>query len=598
LNTMSDVSFSSLLRGAFSPKIVQVFKSGYTRQMFVKDLFAGLTVGVVALPLALAFAIGAGATPAQGLYTAMIAGFVIALFGGCRYQVSGPTGAFVVVIAGVILQHGMGGLLTATLLAGIILVVLGVSGLGKLIKYIPYPVTTGFTTGIGLIIAGGQLKDFLGLQVPHPSPDFFGRIGEVVRYAPTLSLTTLAAGAGTIAIIILIRKLAPRIPSAVTAVALGTAVVWIFKVPIETVGSKYGQIPSGFPSLVLPDFRFETIRAVFPSAVTIALLGSIESLLSAVVADGMTGDHHDANTELTAQGIGNIVVSFFGGIPATGAIARTATNIKSGAQSPVSGVIHALVLLLFALFLSPVASAIPLASLSAVLLMVAWDMSDLSRFANMKRAPKSDLLVMVATFALTVAVDLTVAVEVGLLLAVFLFLRRISETSGISSIRAVLESDRVEGGVDLEALDKKTVPAGCEVYEIEGPFFFGTADRLQEALAEIKKPPKAFILRMRKVPAVDATGLNALAAFEKRCGKYNTVLILSGVMEQPRNALEKFGLTEAIGEENILDNIDSALARAAEVLAERNVEKGKTSAKHGEGEGYLRYGPKGIRKRR
>jgi len=568
---MSESTFSSLLRGKFSPKLFEVLKSGYTRPMFIKDLFAGLTVGVVALPLALAFAIGAGATPAQGLYTAMIGGFVIALLGGCRYQVSGPTGAFVVIIAGVILQHGMGGLLTATLLAGIILVILGLSGLGKLISYIPYPVTTGFTTGIGLIIAGGQVKDFLGLQVPNPSPEFFGRIGEVIRYAPTISPITLAIGAGTMAIIILIRKLVPRIPAAVTAVALGTAAVWIFKIPVETIGSKYGQIPSGFPSMILPDFSLATIRAVLPSSITIALLGSIESLLSAVVSDGMTGDRHDAGTELAAQGIGNIVVSFFGGIPATGAIARTATNIKNGAQSPVAALVHAIVLLMFALFLSPAASAIPLACLSSVLLIVAWDMSELHRFFRMRKAPKSDLLVMLTTFVLTVAIDLTVAVEVGMLLAIFLFLRRTSETSGVSSLRDALESDHIVGSEDPEATGKKIVPAGCEIYEIDGPFYFGTADRLQEALAEMQKPPKVFILRLRKVPAIDATGLNALAAFARRCKRNGTALILSGVREQPRNALEKVGLIEAIGDRNCLETIDEALVRASKILVSKEL---------------------------
>ncbi len=557
--------------------------------MFVKDLFAGLTVGVVALPLALAFAIGAGATPAQGLHTAMIAGFLIAVLGGCRYQVSGPTGAFVVIIAGIILKHGMGGLLTATLLAGVILVILGVSGLGKLIKYIPYPVTTGFTTGIGLIIAGGQIKDFLGLRVPHPSAEFFERIVEVFRYGSTLSPTTLAVGAGTMAVIILIRKLAPRLPAAVTAVALGTAAVWILKIPVETVGSKYGQIPGGFPALVLPDFSPATIRAVFPSAITIALLGAIESLLSAVVSDGMTGDNHDAGTELTAQGVGNIVVSFFGGIPATGAIARTATNIKNGAQSPVSAIVHSIVLLLFALFLSPAASAIPLASLSAVLLVVAWDMSELHRFLNMRKAPRSDLAVMLATFLLTVLIDLTVAVEVGMLLAVFLFLRRTSETSGISSIREMLESESRSDAGASETLGRKSVPAGCEVYEIEGPFYFGTADLLQDTLDQMGKPPKAFLLRMRKVPAVDATGLNALRAFSRRCRKHGTELILSGVREQPRKALENFGLLKEIGEANVLDNMDDALARAGEVLA--NLEK---SGKGGGERTGSRPGPKGI----
>ena len=535
--------------------------------MFFKDLAAGLTVGVVALPLAMAFAIGAGASPVQGLHTAIIAGFLTALLGGSGYQVTGPTGAFVVIISGVIVRHGMGGLITATLLAGIILVILGLSGLGRLIKYIPYPVTTGFTTGIGLIIAGGQLKDFLGLSVPYPKAEFFERIVEVFEYGSTLSPATVAVGVGTLGIIILIRRLAPRVPAAVTAVALGAAAVWLFRIPVQTIGSKYGELPGGFPVPILPDFRLSTIRDVFPSALTIALLGAIESLLSAVVADGMTGDRHDAGTELTAQGLGNIAVAFFGGIPATGAIARTAANIKNGARSPVSSIIHSLVLLAFALFLSKAASAIPLAGLSAVLLVVAWDMSELPRFLGMRKAPKSDLAVMLTTFALTVAIDLTVAVQVGLLLAVFLFLRRTSETSCVISIRDLLESEVSDTAEDPEAMGRKTIPEGCEVYEIEGPFFFGTADLLQETLANLEKPPKAFILRLRKVPAVDATGLNALAAFHKYCRKHGTALILSGVKEQPRKALENFGLAAALGPENILPDIDAALARAAGILA-------------------------------
>lgn len=590
---MSQASFSSLLRGTFSPKLFHVLRAGYTREMFLKDLFAGLTVGVVALPLAMAFAIGAGASPVQGLYTAIIAGFLMAVLGGSRYQVSGPTGAFVVIIAGVIVQHGMGGLITATLLAGIILVLLGVSGLGKLIKYIPYPVTTGFTTGIGLIIAGGQIKDFLGLSVPHPKAEFFERIGELVEYGSTLSSATVAVGAGTLAVIVLIRKLAPRVPAAVTAVALGAAAVWILRIPVQTIGTKYGELPGGFPAPVLPDLRLATIRAVFPSALTIALLGAIESLLSAVVADGMTGDRHDAGTELTAQGIGNIAVAFFGGIPATGAIARTATNIKNGARSPVSGIIHSLVLLTFALFLSKAASAIPLASLSAVLLVVAWDMSELPRFLGMRRAPKSDLAVMLTTFVLTVAIDLTVAVQVGVLLAVFLFLRRTSETSSVYSIRDLLESEEADTPEDPEAMGRKTVPEGCEVFEIEGPFFFGTADLLQDTLGELEKPPKVFILRLRKVPVIDATGMNALASFYKYCRKHGTALLLSGVREQPWKALDSFGFTAALGPENIFLDIDTALARAAEILAYRKADREeKAAAAKARREPH---GPKGTR---
>ncbi len=550
----------------FVPKLVTVFKSGYSRAMFTKDVFSGITVGVIALPLAIAFSIGAGATPAQGLWTAIIAGFTISALGGSRYQVSGPTGAFVVIIAGVIVEHGMGGLIAATMMAGIILVIMGVSGLGKLIKFIPYPVTTGFTTGIGLIIAGGQIKDFLGLDIPRFPSEFFERIIESARHIRTVDPVTLAIGVSTIAIILIIRKFMPRIPAAIVAIAAVSAAAYVFKLPVETIGSRYGEIPRGFPSFGMPIVDWETIRRVFPSALTIAMLGAIESLLSAVVADGMTGDRHNANMELVAQGAGNMLGALFGCIPATGAIARTAANIKNGAASPVSGIVHAIVLLAFTIFLSGFASAIPLSALAAILLVVAWDMSELKRFLLMRHAPKSDLIVMLVTFGLTVAVDLTLAVQVGVMLAVFLFISRMTETASIQPVLDLVDGDT------SKVFNTPTVPrpAGVEMYQINGPFFFGTADYLQDVLEQIEKPPVVFILRMRRVPAVDATGINALESFRRHCVRHGTTLMLTGVGEQPLKALDKVGLSERIGTDNILDNIDQALVRATEIVNARH----------------------------
>jgi SulP family sulfate permease len=576
--------FSFFSTAGLKPAFLRCLSQGYRSADFRKDLISGLTVGVVALPLAMAFAIGAGATPAQGLYTAIIAGFLIAFFGGSKYQVSGPTGAFVVIIAEVISLHGMDGLFTATILAGLILVFLGVSGLGSLVKYIPYPVTVGFTTGIGVIIFVGQIKDLLGLDIDKLDPDFFGKIGQYARAAGTLGLWPTILGLGTVALIFLIRKVQPKIPAAVTAVALVTIAARLFDLPAETVGSRYGAIPRGFPVPAFPSFSLETIREVFPSAVTIALLAAIESLLSAVVADGMTGDRHSAGAELAAQGLGNIVVPFFGGIPATGAIARTATNIKAGARSPVSALVHSLVLLAFTLFLGPAAEAIPLAALAGVLVVVAIDMSELPRFASMRLAPKSDLIVMLTTFAITVVVDLTAAVEIGVVLAVFLFLKRSTETTTISQAPSLLAPATQKAGGDPDEVRPTSVPVGCEVYEINGPFFFGVADMLQDTLAGLEKPPLVFVLRMRHVPAIDATGINALASFAARCRRHGTVLVLSGVREQPRDALRKMGLDEGLGRENVCDSIEAAFARVDAILKEAD-SRGRTKSAHREGKG-------------
>lgn len=560
---------------ALTPAFFRQLSEGYGAGDFKKDLVAGITVGIVALPLAMAFAIGAGASPAQGLYTAIIAGFVTAFFGGSFHQVSGPTGAFVVIIADIIAQYGMPGLQTATLIAGMLLIFMAITGLGTIIKYIPYPVTIGFTTGIGVTIFVGQLKDFFGMAIPSLSPEFFEKIGQYAEYWPTTNLAALGTGLATVGIIILIRKTVPKLPAAVSAVALVTAAAFFFNLPLETVGSKFGSLPKGFPSPRLPALSFSLIRQVFSSGLTIALLAAIESLLSAVVADGMTGTRHSSSAELNAQGLGNIASVLFGGIPATGAIARTATNIKSGARSPVSAMIHALVLLLFTLFLSPVVQAIPLATLAGVLLVVAFDMSELPRFFSMRKAPKSDLAVMVITFVLTVVVDLTAAVEVGVLLAVVLFTKRARDTTSVAvqTDWPKEAAELLESGVakavdenDLQLLASRKLPRGCEVYEINGPFFFGVADILQDTLAGLEKTPKVFILRMRHVPAIDATGINALRSFNKHCRHHGTTLILSGVREQPAKAIERIGLAAEIGPENLCDDIDGALARAGIIV--------------------------------
>jgi sulfate permease, SulP family len=542
------------------PKFFKVIKEGYSLKLFSKDLFSGVTVGVVALPLAMAFAIASGTTPEKGLYTAIIGGFLISFLGGSRYQIGGPTGAFIVIVFNVIARHGYDGLVIATFIAGIILLIMGFAKMGAVIKFIPYPVTTGFTTGIGLLIFSSQIKDFLGLKMDANPPDFTGKWINIFDNISTVNFNSLFAGLLTIAIILMVRKKIPKIPAAFSAVAIVTALALLTGIDIETIGSRFGAIPSMLPVPSFPSFSIEKIRAVMPDAITIALLAGIESLLSAVVADGMTGDRHDSNTELSAQGIANIFSVIFGGIPATGAIARTATNIKSGAASPVSGIIHAMTLFLFMMFLSPVAAMIPLASLAGVLIIVSYDMSELHRFARLFKAPKSDAAVMIITFGLTVIIDLTVAVQAGVVLAAVLFMKRMAEVTDISSCEWLFDRD-TDDGYDADSIKSKVIPKDVEVYEINGPFFFGMADKLKDTVASIEIAPRVFILRMRHVPAIDATGINALSELHEKCKRVNVRLILSGVNPegQVMTALLKYGLDKMIGKENIAKNIDDAL---------------------------------------
>ncbi|GHT68287.1 sodium-independent anion transporter [Spirochaetia bacterium] len=561
-------SFNLVSFRDFIPRTFELFQKGegkgYSWNSFGKDLLAGLIVGIVALPLAMAFSIAAGGTPAQGLYTAIIAGFCISAFGGSRFQIGGPTGAFVVIIYGVITKHGMAGLIAATVLAGLMLVAMGASGLGRFIKYIPYPVTTGFTTGIGVLIFSQQVKDFLGLDIAKSSPGFFAEWGEYFGAIGTIDPATVCVGFGAMGIIILIRRFIPRIPGAAVGVLVLTLVCFAFALPVDSIGSRFGGIPSSLPRPHIPLISWEVVRDVFPDAFTIALLAAIESLLSAVVADGMTGDRHNSNTELIAQGIGNIASAIFGGIPATGAIARTATNIKSGAASPIAGIVHAVTLVLFILLLAPAASAIPLASLSAVLMVVSWDMSNVPRFIRIIRtAPKSDAIVLITTFVLTIAFDLTFAVEVGVVLAIFLFLWRMVEIGTIKSENDDLIAELAYGDIENHAVAANSIKAlyqkDIEVFSINGPFFFGVADTLQQVLRGLRKNPKTFILRMQDVPAVDSTGITALESLLTQCRRGKIRLILCEIREQPQKALEKAGFIDEIGKENVLDTLDAAL---------------------------------------
>ncbi|MDR2484159.1 MAG: STAS domain-containing protein [Treponema sp.] len=551
------------------PRIVELLPSqngkNYSWNSFGKDCIAGVIVGIVALPLSMAFSIAAGGTPGQGLYTAITAGFCISLLGGSKFQIGGPTGAFVVIIFGVVQQHGPAGLISATVLAGIMLVIMGISGLGRFIKFIPYPVTTGFTTGIGVLIFSQQVKDFFGLHIEASSPAFFEKWMEYFIYFPTLDPLTLGIGLGTMMIIIAVRRFFPHLPGSAIGVAVATVACHFLALPVETIGSRFGGIPSSLPMPAFPALSWRLLSSVFPSAFTIAILAAIESLLSAVVADGMTGDRHNGNMELTAQGIGNIMSALFGGIPATGAIARTATNIKAGAVSPVAGIMHVATLVIFVLFLAPVASAIPLSGLSAVLMIVSWDMSNAGRFIRLiRRSPKSDTSVLLTTFLLTIIVDLTFAVEMGVILAVFLFLRRMVEVTDIK-----LENDELMAELAFRDLEKKTIDEitalsrqDIEIYEITGPFFFGVADMIQNILKKVAKTPKALILRMRDVPVVDSTGITALESFLIQCQRRKIRLILCEIRSQPKKVLEKFGFIEELGTANIAETLEEAVDMA------------------------------------
>ena len=550
----------------FQPKLFSTVKH-YTKEQFTSDLMAGVIVGIVALPLAIAFGIASGVSPEKGLYTAIIAGFIVSFLGGSRVQIGGPTGAFIVIVYGVVQQYGLAGLAVATVMAGVLLVLMGCLRLGGIIKFIPYPVVVGFTSGIALTIFSQQIKDLFGLQIADVPADFIQKWAVYAGHFSTLNPWALGVGVLSVALIALTPKVSKRVPGSLVAIVVMTVAVYFLREKlgiqgIETIGDRFSIDPS-LPRLEAPAVTFATIQELLPTAFTIAMLGAIESLLSATVADGVTGDKHDSNTELIAQGVANMVTPFFGGIPATGAIARTMTNINNGGRTPVAGLVHAVVLLLILLFLGGLTRHIPMACLAGVLVVVSYNMSEWRNFKALFRNSKSDVAVLLATFVLTVLFDLTIAIEIGLLLAVVLFIKRVSEVSSVSVFkREVRGVEYVEGSIDTEKL---TLPEGIEVYEIEGPFFFGIANKFEEVMKRVGDRPRVRIIRMRKVPFVDSTGAHNLESLIRSSQKENVRILLSGVNEHVRKTLVKTGIADLVGSENVCSNINEAMERAVEL---------------------------------
>ena len=547
------------------PKSLTTLRS-YDRSQFSADVVAGAIVGIVALPLAIAFAIASGVTPDRGLYTAIIAGFLISALGGSRVQIGGPTGAFVVIVYGIVQRFGIDGLIVATLMAGVILIVLGVARMGAAIKFIPHPVVVGFTSGIAIIIFSSQVKDFLGLKVANLPAEFIPKWRVIASHLDSIDITTAVISMLALAIMLVWPRVSRRIPGPFVALIVTTVVARVFNLPVETIGTRFGAISASFPHPVVPHVTLDQLRGLVAPAFTIALLAAVESLLSAVVADGMIGGRHRSNMELVAQGIANIVSPLFGGIPATGAIARTATNVKNGGRTPVAGMVHALTLLLITLFFGRWAALIPLATLAAILVVVSYHMSEWRTFRGELTAPKSDVVVLITTFALTVIVNLTVAIEVGMVLAAFLFMRRMAEVTNISVVTRELADEDGDDEGDPNAVRDRSVPDGVEVFEINGPFFFGAAEQFKDTLNEVARKPKVLIIRMRAVPAIDATGLHVLQELARRYRQEGTLLLLSDVHAQPMFALVRSDILPEIGEENLFGNIDDALNRARDHL--------------------------------
>jgi sulfate permease, SulP family len=541
------------------PRSIECLR-GYTARQFTEDLIAGFTVGLVALPLAMAFAIASGVPPQAGLYTAVVAGFLISALGGSRTQIGGPTGAFVVIVAGIVVKFGLGGLALVGIMAGILLLLMGITGLGTAVKYIPRPVTIGFTNGIALLIASTQIKDFLGEKTPPVPSEFLARIRMLLHYVGTTRWQTVAVATTSLAVILLWPRLTKRVPGSIVALLLSTVVVVGFHLPVETIGSKFGGIPQGFPHFALPSFQAAHILPLLPSAFTVALLAAVESLLSAVVADGMSGDHHNSNVELVAQGVANIVSPLFGGIPATGAIARTATNIRSGALTPVAGMVHALTLLAILLVAAPLARFVPLAALAAVLFVVAYNMGEWREIGTIVRLSKTDIAVWISTFSLTVLADLTVAVGVGMALAALLYIYRIAETTTVEPVTP----EYLEDG-QAHILQDKDIPSNVTILRIHGPFLFGATEKLADATRNLTKLGDVVILRLRNMTALDATGIHALEQFSERLHKTGKTLLLCGARNQPSQLISRSDFLKRVGPENVLPNIQAALARVNEI---------------------------------
>lgn len=557
----------------YVPKSIACLREGYNPSLFWNDLFAGISVGIIALPLALAFAIASDVSPERGLFTAIIAGFLISLLGGSRVQIGGPTGAFVIIVYGIIQRHGYEGLAIATLIGGALMVIMGLARCGILLKFIPYPVTTGFTTGIALIIFTGQIKDFFGLRPERIPPEFLDKCKILCQFAHTWNVWALLIAVGSLVLIASLRRAFPRFPGVLFAIICATAITYFFELPIETIAAKFGEIPRTLPTPSIPTLSWERIQTLFPEAITIALLGSIESLLSAVVADGATGHRHRSNCELVAQGLANMGSVVFGGIPATGAIARTSANIRLGAKTPMAGMIHAITLLLLMLLLAPLAGMIPLAALSAVLVFVAWNMSELPHFWGILKNSKTDALILLTTFLLTVLIDLTVAIQVGVVLSAMLFLKSMTDVTSVKICQILVKENTHQPAEqsDGEILFRTDVPEDVAVFEIKGPFFYSIADLLQDALNQLQPAPRVFILRLRHVSLIDSTGMKALRQFAKTCKQKNIVLLLSGVHGGLADLLHQGGVEEILGPQQIFPHINAALAYARKAIPSTSI---------------------------
>ncbi|MGZ5245478.1 MAG: SulP family inorganic anion transporter [Flavitalea sp.] len=542
----------------FKPKIFDTLKN-YNRAQFSKDLIAGLIVGIVALPLAIAFAIASGVSPEKGIFTAIIAGFIISVFGGSRVQIGGPTGAFIVIVYGIVQQYGVDGLIIATFLAGIMLMIMGFARFGSVIKFIPHPLIVGFTTGIAVIIFSSQMKDFFGLSMGTVPADFIEKWQAYFQYFSFINWYAIAIGIGTILIILFTPKLTRIVPGSLIAILLATIAVQTFDLPVETIGSRFGSISSSFPVPTLPELNWEIIKDLIKPAFTIAILGGIESLLSAVVADGMIGGNHKSNMELVAQGAANIASALFGGIPATGAIARTATNVKNGGRTPVAGIVHAITLLIILLAVGKWATLIPMSCLAGVLIIVAYHMSEYETFFDIAKGSRSDAAVLITTFLLTVLFDLTLAIEIGMVLAVFLFMRRMIKMSNVSSMLQ-------DHSGDENVITKYNIPNGIEVFEISGPLFFGAAYKFKDAIKVIENKPKVLIVSMRYVPVIDATGIHTIKDVLHMCRRDKIQLIISGIQPQVLKDFQKSRLLFQIGKRYVTNDFNSALRIAKEVL--------------------------------
>lgn len=549
----------------FVPKFFTILKSGITKKQFLRDVLAGVIVGIVALPLAIAFAIASGVSPEKGIITAIIGGLVISVLGGSRVQIGGPTGAFIIIIFGIVQEHGVGGLTIATFMAGFMIMGLGFLKLGNYLKFIPYPLIVGFTSGIAVVIFSTQIKDFFGLEIPDVPADFVDKWQVFYHYIATVNWTAFAISAGTVLIVLNFHRISTKIPGSLIAIVASTLLVYFLDLPVETIQTKFGKIPNSLSLPEIPILNFKIIQQLIEPAIAIALLGSIESLLSAVVSDGMIGGRHRSNMELVAQGAANVLSGLFGGIPATGAIARTATNVKNGGRTPISGIVHAVFLLLIMLLFAPIAKLIPLSCLAGILVVVSYHMSEWQNFKSLLKGNRMDIMVLLTTFFLTVFFDLILAIQVGLILSSFIFMKRMSEATTLNNAEDLF-NNALQNGEKIFEEELSYVPKDTMLYEINGPLFFGASQKFQEFLTDLNQEPKVLILRMRNVPFIDATGINRLKEFIQKLKSCGTTIVLSGINRPVKEELFKSGLYPIIGKNNIHENIKEAIVRAEEII--------------------------------